>query len=289
VNGKEKNYTNGEYGPGIVNDYVLDFITRKKDEPFFLYYPLMLTHAPFEPTPASAGYTAFDSKGEKGNPRYFADMVAYMDKLIGNLIARLDKLGLRDNTLILFLGDNGTGGDVVSKLNGTQVRGGKGQTIARGTLVPAIANWPGKIPRGKVCDDLIDASDFLPAFCETAGARIPDNLKLDGRSFAPQLRGEAGKPREWLYTWYQPYKDRGKKAEYAQDKRFKLYSSGQIFDIENDPEEQSPLSDLSAEAKAAKARLQAAIDGFKGARPESIAKQAALKGRATRVPLHKTE
>src|SRR5688572_25832611 len=127
---------------------------------------MMLTHAPFEPTPDSADYAAFNGKGEKGNTKYFGDMVAYMDKLVGKLIARLDELGLRENTLIFFLGDNGTGAEVMSKFNGTQVRGGKGQTVDRGTHVAAIANWPGKVVGGKVCDDLIDASDFLPTFCE---------------------------------------------------------------------------------------------------------------------------
>jgi arylsulfatase A len=273
INGKEKDFKNGEYGPDIVSDYALDFITRKKGEPFFLYYPMMLTHAPFEPTPDSPDYASFNGKGEKGNTKYFADMVAYMDKLVGKLVARLDELGLRDNTLILFLGDNGTGAEVVSKFNGLQVRGGKGQTIDRGTHVAAIANWPGKVVVGKVCDDLIDASDFLPTFCEMAGVKSPETLKIDGRSFAPQLRGERGMPREWLYAWYQPRGPRGKKAEYARDKQFKLYATGDLFNVVTDPDEKSALRELADDAKAAKVKLQAAIDSFKGTRPDAIAKQ----------------
>lgn len=268
INGEEKNYRNGEYGPDIVSDYALDFIARKKGEPFFLYYSMMLTHSPFEPTPDSADYAAFNGKGEKGNTKYFGDMVAYMDKLVGKLVARLDELGLRENTLIFFLGDNGTDGEVVSKFNGAQVRGGKGQTVDRGTHVAAIANWPGKVVGGKVCDDLIDASDFLPTFCEMAGVKLPESLKIDGRSFAAQLRGERGTPREWLYAWYQPRGPKGKKAEFARDQRFKLYSTGELYDVVKDREEKAPLGELSEEARAAKEKLRAAIENFKGARLE---------------------
>jgi len=279
INGKQKNYTNGKYGPDIVNDYALDFIARKKAGPFFLYYPMMLTHAPFEPTPESADYAGFGSKGgEKGNRKYFADMVAYMDKLIGKLVAHLDELGLRDNTLILFLGDNGTGAGVVSTCNGKQVSGGKGQTSERDTHVPAIANGPGNVVVSQVCDDLIDASDFLPSFCEMAGVTLPVTLKLDGRSFAPQLRGEPGTPRPWLYSWYQPRGPSGRKAEFARDKRFKLYSTGECFDVTKDPDERSPLRELGDDAKLARAKLQAAIESFKGARPEAIARQAGESG-----------
>jgi arylsulfatase A len=266
INGQEKNYKNGEYGPDIVSDYALDFIKREKDRPFFLYYSMMLTHAPFEPTPDSADYGRFNGKGERGNAKYFPDMVAYMDKLIGKLIAQLDELGLRENTLILFLGDNGTGRAVVSKFNGKPVEGGKGETIDRGTHVPAIANWPGKVVAGKVCGDLIDASDFLPTFCEMAGVKIPDKLQLDGRSFAPQLRGERGTPREWLYVWYDPRESNDRKAEFARDKHFKLYSTGQLFDLTTDPDERSPLRELSDEARGAKIKLRLAIDSFKGVR-----------------------
>ena len=110
INGVEKNWTKGEYGPDLVNDYALDFITRKKDGPFFLYYPMMLTHAPYQPTPDSRDWDP-KALGEQVNTdaKHFADMVAYMDKLIGRLVARLDELGIRDNTLLVFVGDNGTG------------------------------------------------------------------------------------------------------------------------------------------------------------------------------------
>ena len=190
-NGEERDFTNGEYGPDLVSDFALDFITKNKSKPFFLYYPMMLTHAPYQPTPDSPDWDP-KATGEKVNKslKHFADMVAYMDKLVGKLVAKVDDLGLRDNTLIIFLGDNGTGKGVNSQLNGAAYPGGKGTTNARGMHVPLIANWPGHMPAGSVNDDLIDSTDFLPTICEAAGVKVPASLKIDGHSFWPQLMGE---------------------------------------------------------------------------------------------------
>ena len=276
INGKEIDYTKGEYGPDIVSDYALDYISRKKAGPFFLYYPMMLTHNPYDPTPDSADYADGRKKGKgKGEGGHFADMVTYMDKLIGKLVTKVDEAGIRDRTLIIFLGDNGTGGGTPSRFKGANVKGGKGTSTTWGTHVPLIANWPGKVPAGRVSADLICSTDFLPTICEAADATIPAELKIDGRSFMPQLRGEKGSPREWLYSWYNPSGGPKAKAEFAHDARFKLYSDGRFFDVRSDDKEKQPLAaeSLSADAKAAKAKLQGALDHFKGARPEAIAKQ----------------
>ncbi|MDD4873285.1 MAG: sulfatase-like hydrolase/transferase, partial [Kiritimatiellae bacterium] len=193
TNGVEKDYSNGEYGPDLVSDYALDFIARRKDGPFFLYYPMMLTHAPFQPTPDSPDWNpkAIGENVNK-NPKHFADMVAYMDKLIGKLIANLEALGIRDNTLLLFVGDNGTQRGNVSSMGDRKVIGGKGLPTDAGMHVPLIVNWPGKAATGKVSHDLVDSTDFLPTICEAAGVPVPAELKIDGRSFLPQVRGEKG-------------------------------------------------------------------------------------------------
>lgn len=276
INGKEIDYTKGEYGPDIVNDYALDYIARKKAEPFFLYYPMMLTHNPYDPTPDSADYAEAKGKGKtKGASGHFADMVTYMDKLIGKLVTRVDEMGIRDRTLIVFLGDNGTGSGTPSRFKGADVKGGKGTTTTWGTHVPLVANWPGKVPTGRVSADLVCSTDFLPTLCEAAGATVPAELKIDGRSFMPQILGEKGSPREWLYAWYNPSGGPTPKAEFAHDARFKLYSDGRLFDVRADDKEKQPLAaaSLSADAAAAKAKLQAALAQFKDARPEAIAKQ----------------
>jgi arylsulfatase A len=169
INGVVRDYANGEYGPDLVNDYALDFITRKKDVPFFLYYPMMLTHAPYQPTPDSPDWDP-RAQGEQVNtaPKHFGDMVAYMDKLIGKLVARLDALGIRDNTLLIFVGDNGTGRGTRSMMGDRPVIGGKGTTTDAGMHVPLIVSWPGKVSHGMVCGDLVDSTDFVPTLLDAA-------------------------------------------------------------------------------------------------------------------------
>ena len=255
INGKLHDYTKNEYGPDIVSDYALDFITRKKDVPFFLYYPMMLTHAPYDATPDSPDY--IESKSPKGKSQdkvgHFPDMVAYTDKLIGKLVAKLEELKLRDNTLILILGDNGTGKGTPSRFKGRDVVGGKSTSTMWGTHVPGIGNWPGHFASGKVSTDMIDTTDFLPTLCEATGTAVPAELKIDGRSFLPQLRGEIGSPRDGLYVWYNPSGGPAAKFEFAHDQNYKLYTDGKFYNVAKDDLEKSPLADgtLDDSAKAA--------------------------------------
>jgi arylsulfatase A len=286
INGVERDYTNGEYGPDVVNDYALDFVTRRKEVPFFLYYPMMLTHAPYQPTPQSKTWDP-KAQGETVNhaPEHFGDMVEYMDMLVGKLVAKLDALGLRDKTLIIFLGDNGTGKGTRSMMGDREVIGGKGRTTATGMHVPLIANWPGQVVAGKVDSDLVDTTDFLPTLLEAAGAKVQPGVKADGRSFLPQLRGGRGQPREWIYSWYSPRQDADLTvSEFAFDQRFKLYRSGEFFDLSKDSEEQQPLAvaSLEGEAAAAAKRLQGALDQFKNVRPTEIDRPAEKAGKAKR-------
>ena len=159
----------GKYGPDVFCDYMLDYIERHKSEPFFVYYPMALTHAPFEPTPDSPEW------GQNvNNKKFFRDMVEYMDKTIGRIVKKLDEFGLRENTLILFTADNGTPRGITTKMkDGRIIKGGKGLTSNAGTHVALIANWKGTTPAGKVCSDLVDFSDFLPTLADAAGAPLP--------------------------------------------------------------------------------------------------------------------
>jgi len=274
-NGKELNFTKGEYGPDLVNDFAIDFVTRHKDKPFFLYYPMMLTHDPYQPTPDSPDWDP-KAKGEMVNQdaKHFADMVAYMDKLVGKLDAKLGELGIRDNTLVLFVGDNGTGHGATSQFGGASIRGGKGTTKSVGTHVPLIASWPGVIKKGIVNSDLISSVDFLPTICQTVGTEVPADT--DGVSFLPQLRGEKGTPREWLYTWYSPRQNAALTvSEYAFDRGSKLYRDGRFFDLATDPNEAKPLkvTDLTGPAAVAAKKLQSALDKYKDARPAELDQQ----------------
>jgi arylsulfatase A len=280
INGVPKDYTHREYGPDIISDYALDFIQRKKDQPFFLYYTLMLTHAPFQPTPDSADYSAKPPQGKAamqtrpdGIIQHFADMVAYTDKLVGKLLAKLSELKLREHTLVLFLGDNGTQHGVLTMMGERKFIGGKGAPTDAGMHVPLIVSWPGRTPVGKVSHDLVDSTDLLPTVCEAAGVTVPAELKIDGRSFLPQIRGEQGQPRDWYYCWYAPQKTQGIIAEFAATRDFKLSRTGDFFDLNKDSEEKNPLAvtALTGEAAVAAKLLQGVLDKYKDARPAAIA------------------
>jgi arylsulfatase A len=282
LNGVEKEYPEGSYGPTEINTFALDFISRKKDAPFFLYYPMMLTHDPFQPTPDSPDWDpTINSENKLKNVKHFADMTAYMDKMIGLLDAKLGELSIRDNTLLIFIGDNGTHSSVTSQFKGSSFQGGKGKTTHRGHHVPMIASWPGVIKPGRVSSDLISGADFLPTICEAAGVSIPGNV--DGVSFLSQLRGEKGTARDWLYSWYSPRQGADMNVrEFAFDHQFTLYRTGQLYDLMADPEETKPLNlaTLSGESATAAKKLQAALDQFKDARPTELDQQfqQSLKG-----------
>ncbi|MGA0029281.1 MAG: sulfatase-like hydrolase/transferase [Opitutales bacterium] len=275
INGKEVDYRMDEYGPDLVNDYALDFIARKKDQPFFLYYPMMLTHSPYDATPDSPDYRTAKSVDGTKEIRHFPDMVAYTDKMIGKVVAKLEELKLRENTLIVIMGDNGTGAGTPSRFKGRDVIGGKGTSTVWGTHVPGIISWPGHAASGRVCADMLEAADILPTICEAAQVPVPPGLKVEGRSFLPQVRGEKGDPKDALYVWYNPDGGDAAKYEFAHDARFKLYADGRFFDTVADDREKSPLqeSGRSAEASTSHARLKALLDAHQGSRDAYFARQ----------------
>ena len=246
IDGENKQFGEEDYGPAIVNRHVLDFIERNRAEPFFVYYPMILVHNPFEPTPDSA------SRKSRDKQKNFEDMVAYMDRMVGNVIDKVRGLGLAENTLILFTGDNGTNKAIVSRLNGLEIRGGKGSTTDAGTRVPFVALWPGTVPAGRTSETLVDFSDFLPTALAAAG--VPHSGDIDGQSFLPQLRGEPGTPRESLFCYYNPRPEKTKPVRFARDTRWKLYDDGRFYDLSKDVLEEKDLSSVKLGKTAASAR-----------------------------------
>ena len=246
------------YGPDVFCDYICDFIEAKRESPFFVYYPMALVHNPFPPTPDSADRTA------KNDKRHFGDMVAYMDKIVGRIVASVESAGLLEHTLVIFTTDNGTNRSITSETSAGPVGGGKGRTTDAGTHVPLIASCPTAIPAGVVCADLIDFSDIVPTLAEACGFSLPTDRTIDGRSFFPQLRGEAGSPREWIYCYYNPRPGRKgfPERQFVRDSRWKLYSDGRLFDVAADRLEERPIlageGNEAAEAALARARLHAA-------------------------------
>jgi arylsulfatase A len=175
-----------DYGPDIYTEFLVDFIKRHKEQPFFLYYPMCLTHGPHLPTPDNVEP---DSDRYKGKQENYKGTVEYTDKLVGRLVKALDDLGLRENTILFFTGDNGTGGS------------GKSDPTELGARVPTIVNGPGIVkPRGGT-GELTDLSDILPTLAEFAGADVPKDRPIDGRSLAPFLSGEADTTRDWIFSY----------------------------------------------------------------------------------------
>lgn len=272
--GKQIDFQNGEYGPDLVQKAALEFINRNQERPFLLYYPMMLTHGPFQPTPESSDWDP-NAIGEEVNhdDRHFTDMVAHLDGHIGELVAHLEQRKLREKTLILFVGDNGTGGRITSEWSGRTVKGGKGSTTDAGTRVPLIVNWPGRVPEGIVVKDLVDTTDFLPTICEATGRALPDGVTLDGRSFLPQAEGRPGQPREWLYAWYAPNQQNkvNTPVEWARTHRFKLFGDGRLFELDGQyGESELDGNALSDDAAAARKTLNDAISRFAKARPDAL-------------------
>ena len=210
INGEKKEYLNGEYAPKLCTDFVCNFIDQNKTKPFLVYYPMILTHCPFDPTPDSSdwdpkrlGSTTY--KGDLNDPqRHFRDMAAYADKMVGQIVKQLKESGVRDNTLLIFTGDNGTDKPIVTPWNGTEVVGGKGTMTDMGTRVPMIASWPDGISNpGRVADDLIEFVDVMPTLCEVTGAKLPTDYPGDGTSIASILENETNKrAKDWIYIWY---------------------------------------------------------------------------------------
>ncbi|MDN5211363.1 sulfatase-like hydrolase/transferase [Fulvivirgaceae bacterium BMA12] len=232
----------GAYGPDKFVDHIEAFMESNKENPFFVYYPMVLTHDPFVPTPDQMEFEHFDTSIKTNDTTYFRHMVTYMDKLVGRIAGKADDLGIRENTLILFIGDNGTDRKVISRHKGLKIKGHKGYTTEGGTHVPFIANWKGTIQPGQSNPNLIDFTDFLPSLLQAAGAEIQQPSNTDGISFFPQLTGEQYKPRDWVFCDYNPHWGKFQPARYVQNTRWKLYASGEFYDILNDREETTPLN-----------------------------------------------
>lgn len=265
-NGKPIDFAQGEFSSDLFVNFIGHFMEENREKPFLVYYPMALVHCPFSPTPDSEEWdpTSHGSKTYKGDPEFFADMVAYCDKTVGKLNAKLDELGIRDNTLLIFVGDNGTDVPIVTNTTFGQVVGAKGQMVDGGNRVPCVVSWPAILKKGRVTQDLIDFSDILPTICEAVGATIPAEFGVDGRSFLPQLKGEKGNPRESIYMWYSRSGKVSEARVFARNQRYKLYESGEFYDVPNDRLEKHPLSadSLNDDQQKVKTMLQRQLAQF---------------------------
>jgi len=241
INDKEVTLPDGSYAPDKVHEFAMDFMRRHKDQPFFFYYAMHHVHMPILRTPDSAAKSqTLDS--------HYEDNIRYMDKQVAAVVAELEKLGLREKTLLIFSGDNGTAMTFPSTIGGRMINGKKGSMLEGGARVPFIASWPGTITAGKTTKDIISFADCLTTFAELGGAKLPDHFTYDGQSFAPQLRGEPGHPRDLAYVqlgakWYVCNHD------------YKLNENAELFDMSDAPFVEKPVAP-AADTEASKAARQ---------------------------------
>lgn len=261
-NGEIMKDAKGKYGPDLFSDYLVSVMSRqKRDQPFFAYYAHPLTHGPFNMTPKSAGWAKGDRL--KDDPSFYKDMVEYLDYDIGKVLGAVDRLGLADNTLVLFYSDNGSPPEVTSRMGARIVPGGKRFTTEAGMRVPLMARWRGVTQAGRVCDDLIDSTDFVPTIADATGARWFEGRPLDGRSFLPQVRGQKGNPREAAFAHFDPHpscKADLPPTRLAWDHRWKLYLDGRLYDWKADPMETHPVTATTGAAAEARTKLQKVLD-----------------------------
>ncbi|GAA5221886.1 sulfatase-like hydrolase/transferase [Membranihabitans marinus] len=251
------------YGPDLFTEYIEDFITDHQEEPFFVYYPMTLVHDPFEPTPFSKNYNNGDEK--VNDTTHFSAMVRYMDDIVGRIVDRVETLNLSSNTLILFIGDNGTDRDVISINRGQKLRGNKGYTNDLGTHVPMIAHWPGSIDPGQVNERLVDFTDFLPSFLDLIQSSASGD-DLDGISFIDNLKDpDSPHNREWIFCSYDPHWGKFKPSRFIYNTHWKIYGDGSIYDLENDLYEKYPLkiTDIPPSEKSVIDNLKLKLDSLK--------------------------
>lgn len=246
-----------QYGPDIFADFLLDFIDKNQKQAFFVYYPMVLVHDPFVPTPDSEEWDTTPDRYEQ-DTAYFKDMVAYTDKIVGKIVSKLQALDIEEETILIFTGDNGTHPRIYSPTDRGRVRGAKGNTITTGTHVPLIISWPEQIKSPFQYEGLIEFSDFFATFADLLEVEV----KSDGKSFLSVLReGKMAPIRETAFVHYDPRWSENVnhyRNQFVQTKQYKLYQDGRFLDMAADVLETIPLTSdsLSEGEQEIRATLQ---------------------------------
>ncbi|MCM1983497.1 sulfatase-like hydrolase/transferase [Lyngbya confervoides] len=250
--------TPDQYGPDLSVQYLLNFISQNQNRPFFAYYAMHLPHGPHDATPDSADPSI------RSDIVVFPDMVTYLDKQVGQILQKLDRLNLRQNTVVIFTSDNGSPPEVTSPFQGGQVRGGKSLMNDRGTHVPLIVNWPGVISPNSRTNAIVDFTDFFPTFSEMAGGNQSEAQSLDGVSMLPIWRGEVQNTKGYAMIAYPERYASDLRSFWARTQQYKLYDSGLMYDIPADPEEQAPIypQDDNSQQQIIRRRLEVTLRRF---------------------------
>jgi len=178
----EFNSQQTEFG-SVFFDRALDFIERHRDERFFAYIPLTAAHVPLHPSPAFLGTSIRDLYG---------DTVQEIDDGVGRILAKLVELGIDDQTLVIFLSDNGPWLEYgIDGGSAAPLAGGKGTQYEGGIRVPALLRWPGAVSAGEIVNEPAALVDILPTFAGLSGVPLPPGRTIDGIDIWPLLSGQA--------------------------------------------------------------------------------------------------
>jgi arylsulfatase A-like enzyme len=224
----------GNYLTDLLVDYAIDFIEANKDQPFLCYIPFNAIHGPFQAPKELVDKYAQEPNDER---RRVMAMLESMDQNIGRVLTALQRNGLDENTLIVFLSDNG--GHHASP--NQPLRGKKATFWEGGLRVPFCMQWKGRIPAGKVISHPVISLDLMPTFITAAGGKVDPDWKLDGVDLMPFVAGDTkGRPHRTLYWSWGP-----RKAIRLGDTKGLSTDNGktwQMYDLANDVSEQNDLA-----------------------------------------------
>ncbi|MFT4692838.1 MAG: arylsulfatase A-like enzyme [Limisphaerales bacterium] len=202
-NGKDNSFPAPEYLTDYWGTEACAFIDRNKSTPFFLYLAYNAVHSPMHAL--EADQEKFPGVTDE-NRRIYDGMLLSMDRSIGRVLDRLDQHGIADNTIVVFLNDNGGGestkryaGHSRNFANNKPLRGYKFDLFEGGVRVPMILRWPGQVPAGKFYHKMVSSTDLFPTLATAAGLQMPKGQPADGVDLLPYLNGKnRSQPHEWL-------------------------------------------------------------------------------------------
>ncbi|WP_375586285.1 sulfatase-like hydrolase/transferase [Cyclobacterium xiamenense] len=236
------------YLTDLVNDYSIRFIEESSETPFFLFISHLAVHFPFQgpndPIHRTLGKTWHDSKfgplPESQYRRAYKDMLEAVDASIGQVIEKLEDLGLREKTLIFITSDNGAYSWVGSNF---PYSGQKGDLLEGGHRVPAIANWPGKIEAGRITSETSMTMDLAPTFLSLSGLNFINDNDMDGVDLGPVLfQNEKLIPRQLFWRFNNPYEDSKAFAVRDGDWKYHVVNGERfLFHLNLDPLEKTNL------------------------------------------------
>lgn len=228
------------YITDVLADAAIDFIRQNRKRPFLCYVPFNAPH--FPPQVPDAYFDKYKSRGCDDELATVYGMVENIDDNVGRLLTTLDELQLEQNTIVLFLTDNGPN---TNRFNG-DMKGRKGSVHEGGVRVPLFVRWTGHVPAGLTVKTLAAHIDLLPTLCELCEVAVSESLQLDGRSLAPLLTGQASEwPERLLFTFKdtKPVPDGRQGAVRTSQYRAVREKGGwELYDMRSDPREEHDLA-----------------------------------------------